>query len=381
MNSQKRSKQPLCEGVHLPTSVISDHILPFTDRSTWNRLILANREIYKASQKIQAPWPSGEFEVLGGHAITRVQFSSDGNLLCCSCDDNRIRIYHKEKGPYATIDFRIIDGPDSTITGMQCSPVENMLVVLLAHCNHHSVCRFLDLHTLEVRNEILFPDNLPRSDCKVSPDGKLVAFQRSFQSPTNTIHLQVYNISPAEEAVLIKQFSFSYPDRILFDFDPDSRHIAVLHGSGIRFFDIYGYIVFNGFHPDGDELVEAQKLLSIPRETSFAVLTKGGTIFRLGSGYQNKNLVIHSEARFLGISLSSSGRLLATRSADNFIEIWDPINNEDLPITRVHILVNKFPGSAWKTWLDFTSSPDGQQLAINVGDSGFNCLGIWDVDL
>jgi WD40 repeat protein len=96
--------------------------------------------------------------------ITRVQFSSDGNLLCCSCDDNIIRIYHKEKGPYDTLDFRSIDGPDSTITGMHCSPVPNILVLFLVHCSHHAVCRLIDLDTLAVRHEIHFPAESPQME-------------------------------------------------------------------------------------------------------------------------------------------------------------------------------------------------------------------------
>jgi hypothetical protein len=275
-----------------------------------------------------------------------------------------------------------MDGPESTITGIHCSPVENMLALSLVHCNHHSVCRLLDLDTLAVRNEIRCADNdVARSDCKVSPDGKLVVFQ------CTPSYLQVYHISP--EPVLINQFAFFFhPGRILFDFTPDSRRLAVLYGSSIRFWDIYDHSengsAFDEFHLD--ELIEAQKLLSIPQETSLAVLTRGGTIVQLGFGFRYQ--VIHSEARFLGISLSSSGRLLATRAADNntdnntdnFIEIWDPISKEDLPITRVR--VNEYTGSPLRNWVEFASSPDGQQLAGNVvGASGTNCLGIWGVDL
>jgi hypothetical protein len=35
---------------NLPSCVIIDHILPFVDRSTWDNLVVANREIYQRSR-------------------------------------------------------------------------------------------------------------------------------------------------------------------------------------------------------------------------------------------------------------------------------------------------------------------------------------------
>ena len=104
-------------------------------------------------------------------------------------------------------------------TGMHCSPVTNLLVLL--HCKHHSVCQLFDLDALAVRQEIRFTENMQRSDCRVSPDGKLAIFH----SPTNTTFLQVYDIS--SKLVLINnQFALIlYTSRILFDFAPDGMEL------------------------------------------------------------------------------------------------------------------------------------------------------------
>jgi hypothetical protein len=50
---------------NLPDIVIIDRILPFVDRSTWDNLVVANREIYEGSRNLEAPWPVGEDRGVG----------------------------------------------------------------------------------------------------------------------------------------------------------------------------------------------------------------------------------------------------------------------------------------------------------------------------
>ena len=94
--SKKSSDELLC---NLPNCVISDRILPFVDRSTWDNLVLANREIYHASKNLEAPWLTGELKGLGyaRDSISRqLYFSSGGNYMCVLSDfDGRGYTYQR----------------------------------------------------------------------------------------------------------------------------------------------------------------------------------------------------------------------------------------------------------------------------------------------
>jgi hypothetical protein len=55
INNMERLLNDNHDGIDIPARIVVDLILPFVDRETWNNLILTNREIYKASKKIELP--------------------------------------------------------------------------------------------------------------------------------------------------------------------------------------------------------------------------------------------------------------------------------------------------------------------------------------
>jgi hypothetical protein len=122
----------------LPSDMISDHVLPFVDRSTWDNLVIANREIYEESRNLEAPWPMGELGGVGyeGHDIDhQFCFSSDGKHLCVlfsqdhsHIEQQRIRVWHKVVGSCGCIAFD--DSNDRHLWCVCFSPVEHLLVSL-----------------------------------------------------------------------------------------------------------------------------------------------------------------------------------------------------------------------------------------------------------
>ena len=82
---------------HISGLVLASHVLPFLDRSTYNRLCLASKEVYQASRHLIPPWPQGGcFRV--GKLVTAVCFSPDGQTLAVSSNHKKIHLWNVQKG-------------------------------------------------------------------------------------------------------------------------------------------------------------------------------------------------------------------------------------------------------------------------------------------
>jgi WD40 repeat protein len=65
----------------MPLDLIADSILPFVaDRTTWNSVYSASKELHEAGKKMTPPWPSKSFKV-GYSAVPHVAFSRAGSQL------------------------------------------------------------------------------------------------------------------------------------------------------------------------------------------------------------------------------------------------------------------------------------------------------------
>jgi WD40 repeat protein len=100
----------------IPGSVLVYHVLPFLDRSTYNRLCLASKEVYQASRYLIPPWPQGRcFRV--GKLVTAVCFSPDGQTLAVSSNHKKIHLWNVKKGLYTKL-----QGHDKPVTHLVYSP-------------------------------------------------------------------------------------------------------------------------------------------------------------------------------------------------------------------------------------------------------------------
>jgi WD40 repeat protein len=72
----------------IPPHLIADLILPFVaDRSTWNSLCSASKELRRAGKKMTPPWPNKAFN-LGIKPVRQIAFSPSGSQLAF-CMNNR----------------------------------------------------------------------------------------------------------------------------------------------------------------------------------------------------------------------------------------------------------------------------------------------------
>jgi WD40 repeat protein len=101
---------------HIPGSVLVSHVLPFLDRSTYNRLCLASKEVYRASRHLIPPWPQGRcFRV--GKLVTAVCFAPDGQTLAVASNHKKIHLWNVQKGLYTKL-----QGHEKPVTDLVYSP-------------------------------------------------------------------------------------------------------------------------------------------------------------------------------------------------------------------------------------------------------------------
>ena len=75
-------RQPFLDPVALPMNLIIGSILPFVqDRSTWNNLCIANKELRDIGRTMTPPWPETTLQHRG-FAMTTA-FSPCGHFLAC----------------------------------------------------------------------------------------------------------------------------------------------------------------------------------------------------------------------------------------------------------------------------------------------------------
>jgi WD40 repeat protein len=84
-DSGRDRQQPFLECATLPMNLIIALILPFVqDRSTWNNLCVANKELRDAGRRMIPPWPETiTFPPLGQNLWRATAFSPGGRYLAC----------------------------------------------------------------------------------------------------------------------------------------------------------------------------------------------------------------------------------------------------------------------------------------------------------
>jgi WD40 repeat protein len=82
-DSGKDLQQPFLDRVTLPMNLIIGSILPFVpDRSTWNKLCVANKELRDAGRTMTPPWPESIVQQVS--LARAMAFSPCGDYLACA---------------------------------------------------------------------------------------------------------------------------------------------------------------------------------------------------------------------------------------------------------------------------------------------------------
>jgi WD40 repeat protein len=101
----------------LPINLIAALILPYVqDRSTWNSVCRANKELNKAGKRMMPPWPNTTLNFGAGTVVVAVAFSPCTSVLACSIStENVVHFWdwHGEKGR--------LEGHTNEVTRLQYS--------------------------------------------------------------------------------------------------------------------------------------------------------------------------------------------------------------------------------------------------------------------
>eukprot|EP00529_Nitzschia_sp_RCC80_P023481 CAMPEP_0113442824 /NCGR_PEP_ID=MMETSP0014_2-20120614/1815_1 /TAXON_ID=2857 /ORGANISM="Nitzschia sp." /LENGTH=457 /DNA_ID=CAMNT_0000333747 /DNA_START=154 /DNA_END=1523 /DNA_ORIENTATION=- /assembly_acc=CAM_ASM_000159 len=110
----------------IPAALIVDHILPFCDRTTYDNLIVANKEICKSVQKLHSkaktqllqspssssappilpPWPVERTLLVNTNrakSVSCVSVSTDGLYVAAGCDDGFVYVWDRMNGHKSTL--------------------------------------------------------------------------------------------------------------------------------------------------------------------------------------------------------------------------------------------------------------------------------------
>jgi WD40 repeat protein len=105
----------------IPTCVIVEHILPFLDRATYDNCVIANKEVFHASQMVvPAPWPQTCLGV--EQEILCAAFAPSGRAVACGCKGGDLYIWNKQQGRR-----HILKGHDLSVLSLVFSPNEELL--------------------------------------------------------------------------------------------------------------------------------------------------------------------------------------------------------------------------------------------------------------
>jgi WD40 repeat protein len=81
----------------LDIHLIAGLILPFiANRTTWNNVCCASKELYLAGKNMTPPWPKTTLNFEGnGRAVRNVAFSPSGSHLAFGTDQDRVHVWDR----------------------------------------------------------------------------------------------------------------------------------------------------------------------------------------------------------------------------------------------------------------------------------------------
>jgi WD40 repeat protein len=105
-DNENEDENAVAEVVIIPTTIFLDHILPFLDRRSWNRLCSTYQELYTEANSEHArlhpaPWPCTRLKIKHQVHIppTSLVFSPDSTMLACS-NSGYLQVWEQRHGLY-----------------------------------------------------------------------------------------------------------------------------------------------------------------------------------------------------------------------------------------------------------------------------------------
>lgn len=198
----------------LPADILTLHVFPFLDRTTWNGLSIACKDIYESSKRLTPPWPLGRF-VVGG-AIYSVAFSPrTADILAFGGAYGMLRILDRSTGKY-----KIFEGHRQVgVNSVAFSPDGT----LLASASDDRTVRIWKVEDGTCLRVLKHPRAIVEQEQKVhsvafSPDGKLIA------SGSEDGRVRLWRV---QDGTITRIFRAAERNSIMcVCFSPDSKMIA-----------------------------------------------------------------------------------------------------------------------------------------------------------
>ena len=263
----------------IPTTVWIEHVLPFLDRLSWNRLCATNKDLHQKSAGLKCPpWPQHK-NLSVESRVSNLAFSSHGEFLALGdADRGKVQLLSVVDGKLTPI----YDEPQLLgITGLTISPNNKWLAS--GRWNDNTITllnirdgtqRVLEGHTRAVLGLLFSP-----VDASILASGSFDGCLRVWkdENPIRTFHHEGMRLIYS------------------MDFSPDGTLLAAVGDSG----DICFWRLADSENATMDDDIHHSET-------------------------QPQHTIKHNHtSRCTGVKFSSDGSLLATGSWDPAVKIWD----------------------------------------------------------
>jgi WD40 repeat protein len=298
------------------------------DRTTFNNLMSASKEIYDCSQtliangKITPPWPHTSFPVTS--SLWSTAFSPSNGLLACGTGNGTIHIWNGGNGSSTQL-----EGHTAGIQDLAISPSGSLLAT--ASSDHmvrlwtlaDSSCRILEGHTGEV-NAIGF-----------SPEGLSLA------SGSDDRSIRFWNVSDGRSTLILHDERLH--EVFYVSYSPDGKTLASAGGNGD---EGSGAIIIWSVSDDGDWspflFINEQEgvVWSVAYSPDGRYLASGGDLdaMRLWNACDGSlKYVFQGHTRsVLSVCFSPNGKILASGSQDKSVRLWNVEDGSNLLVLHEH---------------------------------------------
>ena len=295
----------------IATDVLCKHshlFLPYLDRVSWDRLCIANRQIYNCSRSVSLLWPQKIIRV--GSPVNSVAISSDGEYLASGSDDGIVRFWNGRNGSCT-----LLEGHTECIISVAFSPHRNILAsgsldqsIRLWKLDDQSH-RLLEGHNASIRSIAFSPSGL--SLASVAYGGEV----------------RLWDITMDRCARIITR-KVEYVRGVAFS--PDGATLAVGGSSPIHLWDLEAdndsgspsNILKTNRQANGEG-----SLVYSPNGNLLASVCGDIEIYRLSDGSLEKTLT--NPFCISSCAFSPNGELVASGNENGLVRLWNMNDRDD----------------------------------------------------
>jgi WD40 repeat protein len=185
----------------IPINLIAALILPFVpDRSTWNNVCIANKELREAGKRMRPPWPNTTL-IVGDGAVVAIAFSPCESFLVCGSSGGVVHVWDRH-GKHTRL-----EGHTESVTCLQFS-LDEIYLASGSRFDSIRLWRMSSVQQVTVQSDIiLFGHGHTITAISFSPNSKFLA------AGSDLGHIKLWDVTTKECIVHLRDHNhrFRFP--------------------------------------------------------------------------------------------------------------------------------------------------------------------------